>query len=80
MPVFTYTTSEGEEVDIPGNHEYTTGEEALQARRPLVYEHERPDAAMASNAMAYIMRPILLFLTAAVLAAASCYLLQVMPD
>lgn len=80
IPVFPYTNSQGEEVDIMGSEAFPTEQEALQATRPLVYADERPDAAMARNAVCYICRPIFLLLVSGVLFAATHYLLLIMPD
>ena len=75
VPVFSYICAQGQEVDILGEVEYDTKEAALNARRPLVYEMERPDAPMARNAFCYMARPVLMLAVSAVLAAASHYLL-----
>ena len=80
VPVFTYTGSMGEELDIMGCEEYASEQEALQARRPLVFESERPDAAMARNAFTYFGRPVVQLVLVAVLAGAAHYLLLYTPD
>lgn len=80
VPVFSYVDTRGDEVDIMGAEEYATQEEALQARRPLVYESERPDAPMALNPLTYVCRPLLFLLAAAGLLVACHFLLQYMPD
>ena len=80
IPVFTYTDSKGEEVDIMGSEAFTSEHEALQASRPLVYATERPDTAMARNAVSYICRPVFLLLVSGALFAATHYLLLIMPD
>jgi hypothetical protein len=80
IPVFTYTDSKGDEVDIMGAESFASEEEALQAKRPLVYAAERPDAPMACNAVSYICRPIFLLLVSGALFAATHYLLLIMPD
>ena len=80
IPVFTYTDCRGEEVDIMGDKLYATEQAALQARRPLVYAMERPDAPMARSSVSYIARPIFLLLASGFLCAATHYLLVIMPD
>lgn len=80
VPVFSYTCSRGQEVDILGGVEYATEEAALSARRPLVYEAERPDAPMARNAFCYIAGPVWLIVVSAVLTAVSHYLLVLIPE
>lgn len=80
VPVFSYTTHSGDEVDILGCEEYPTEEAAMQARRPLVYAGERPDAAMAVNAASYLARPVLMIAASVVLVEAAHYLLLYMPD
>lgn len=80
VPVFSYICASGKEVDILGNQEYATESAALRARRPLVYERERPDAGVARSAGAYMARPLALLLVSALLAVASHYLLSLMPD
>ena len=80
VPVFTYTGSRGEELDIMGDEEYATEQEALQARRPLVFESERPDSGMARNVFTYFGRPVVLLVLVAVLAGAAHYLLLYTPD
>ena len=47
VSIFTYVGSRGEELDIMGREEYATEQAALQARRPLVFDAERPDSGMA---------------------------------
>ena len=80
VPVFTYTGNRGEELDIMGREEYATEQEALQSCRPLVFESERPDAAMARNAFTYFARPVVLLMLALVLAGAAHLLLLYTPD
>lgn len=80
VPVFSYTTHCGEEVDILGTEDFFTAEDAMRARRALVYEAERPDAAMAYNVFTFIARPLLLLAFSALLVVASHYLLLYMPD
>lgn len=80
IPVFSYTDSKGEEMDIMGEMGYATEQEALKARRPLVYDAERPDAAMANSAVSYIARPLFFLLASGFLIAATHYLLLVMAD
>ena len=80
VPVFSYTTHCGEEVDILGTEDFSTAEDAMRARRALVYEAERPDAAMAHNLFTFIARPLLLLAFSVLLVVASHYLLLYMPD
>lgn len=80
VPVFTYTDSRGDEVDIMGDECYPSEQAALQAKRPLVYAAERPDAPMARNAWCYIARPVMMLLAAVLLCAVSHYLLLIMAD
>ena len=80
VPVFSYTTHCGEEVDILGTEDFSTAEDAMRARRALVYEAERPDAAMAHNLFTFIARPLLLLVFSVLLVVASHYLLLYMPD
>lgn len=80
VPVFRYISKDGDEVDILGCCKYATEQEALQARRPLVFASERVDSAVARNAACYIARPLVLLLSAGVLAVLSHYLLVFMPD
>lgn len=80
VPVFFYTTRSGEEVDILGSEEFLTAADAMQARRALVYEAERPDAAMARNVVTFIARPLLLLVFSVAAVVASHYLLLYMPD
>ena len=80
VPVFSYTTHCGEEVDILGTEDFSTAEDAMRARRALVYEAERPDAAMALNVFTFIARPLLLLAFSVMLVVASHYLLLYMPD
>ena len=80
IPVFTYTDSKGDEVDIMGDECYPSEQAALQAKRPLVYAAERPDAPMARNAWCYIARPVMMLLAAVLLCAVSHYLLLIMAD
>ena len=80
VPVFTYTTAHGDEVDILGAVDFRTEAEAMQARRPLVYSHERPDAAVARNAVAFMAVPFVYLLAAVVLACVSHWLLGCMPE
>lgn len=80
VPVFTYTTSQGDEVDILGTDDFGTEAEAMQARRPLVYANERPDAAVARNAVFFIVVPCFYLLASVVLACVSHWLLGCMPD
>lgn len=80
VPVFSYTTHSGEEVDIVGAEEYPTETEAMQAHRPLVYAGERADAAMAANKWSYLARPVLMLAFSIVLVVAAHYLLLYMPD
>ncbi len=80
IPLFNYTSAKGDEVDILGDTEYPTEQEAMQARRPLVYESERPDAAVARNSVSYILRPVMLLLCSLLLLVVCHYLLVLMPD
>ena len=80
FPVFTYTDSKGEEIDILGSESFATELGALRARRPLVYATERPDAPMARSAVSYIARPLFMLLGSGFLFAATHYLLVIMPD
>jgi len=80
VPVFSYTTSRGDEVDILGDSEFASREEAMLARRPLVYADERPDSAMAKSAFFFVGEPALFILLAVVLTVLAHYLLLYMPD
>lgn len=80
VPVFSYVCTQGKEVDILGSEEYETEEEALRARRSPVYELERPDAPMARNAFCYLTTPVLMLVLSCLLAAASHYLLVLVPS
>lgn len=80
VPVFSYTTQSGEEVDIVGAEEYPSETAAMQAHRPLVYAAERADAAMAANKWSYLTRPVLMLAFSVVLVEAAHYLLLYMPD
>lgn len=80
VPIFTYVGSCGEELDIMGREEYATEQAALQARRPLVFDAERPDAGMARNAFTYFACPVVLLVLVAVLAEAAHLLLLYTPD
>ena len=80
VPVFSYTTHCGEEVDILGTEDFSTAADAMRARRALVYEAERPDAAMALNVFTFMARPLLLLVFSVLLVVASHYLLLYMPD
>lgn len=80
VPVFSYTTRCGEEVDILGSEEFFTAADAMKARRALVYEAERPDAAMAHNVLTFMARPLVLLAFSASLVVISHYLLLYMPD
>ena len=80
VPIFTYIGSRGEELDIMGDEEYATEQDALQARRPLVYDAERPDSGMARNAFTYFARPVALLVLVAVLAEVAHLLLLYTPD
>lgn len=71
VPVFSYTTARGDEVDILGKVDFATEAEALCARRPLVYEDERPDAAMARSAADFVATPLIHMAAAVILAALS---------
>lgn len=76
LPVFSYTGKAGEEFDILGEQEYATEAEALKARRLPVYEAERPDAGVAANAFALILRPVLILLLGVVSGVLMLYLLS----
>lgn len=80
VPLFVYTTSRGEEVDILGKRHFATADEALQARRPLVYANERPDAAVARSAALFLAVPLGYLLLAVLLAGAAHVLMLLMPD
>ena len=71
VPVFTYTTAHGDEVDILGAVDFRTEAEAMQARRPLVYSR---------NAVVFMAVPFVYLLAAVVLACVSHWLLGCMPD
>ena len=79
VPLFVYTTFRGEEVDILGKECFTTAEEALRARRPLVYANERPDAAVARSAACFLAVPVGYLFLAVLLAGAAHVLLLFMP-
>ncbi len=80
VPVFTYTTAHGDEVDILGKDDFSTADEAMQAHRPLVYADERPDAAVARSAIVFLFRPLGYMLVALLLAVLAHVLLVCMPD
>lgn len=80
LPLFVYTSSRGEEVDILGREFFATADEALRARRPLVYADERPDAAVARSAASFLAVPLVHLLLAVLLAGATHVLLLYMPD
>lgn len=80
VPVFSYMTERGDEVDILGNSEFASREEAMMARRPLVYADERPDSAVAKSAFFFVGKPALFILLAVVLTVLAHYLLLYMPD
>lgn len=79
VPVFTYTGRHGEEFDIMGLQEYDSEESAWQARRPLVYTPERPDAGVARNAACFLLYPIGLLILASLFLYLSHYLLTIIP-
>ena len=80
VPVFSYTCSQEQEVDILGAEEFESEAAALQARRGLVFESERPDAPMARNRFTYFSHPLLLLVLAVVLSAVAYILLIYSPS
>lgn len=80
VPVFSYHDAQGNELNILGKRAFATEAEALQQRRPLVYAAERPDAAVAHNALTFLAKPLLILLWAVVLLALAHYILLYMPD
>lgn len=80
VPVFSYTTQRGDEVDILGDVEFSSREEAMKARRPLVYADERPDSSVGRSAVCYVGEPSLFILLAVVLIVLAHYILLHMPD
>ena len=80
VPVFSYTCSQEQEVDILGSEEYESEAAALQARRGLVYESERPDAPMARNQFTYFTLPLFLLVQAVALSAVAYVLLIYSPS
>ncbi len=80
LPVYSYTGENGELFDIMEETPFSSEEEALQARRPLVYTQERPDAAVSRGPLFLFLRPMVFLLLSGVFAWGTCYAISFIPD